>query len=119
MGAMGGPLAARLTRAGYRVLTQDNRSEASKQRAVEAKVNQVSFPQLVESCDMFISVLPPSEAVNLAKSVAGFDGKQRIFADLNAISPKTSQAIAKTVSNAHWIYAEGTLSLFRNPFLYG
>src|SRR5438270_13279 len=53
---------------------------------------------LVREADVFLSVLPPSEAPALAKRIAGAvrqAGAELLYADCNAISPGTVEKVAR------------------------
>lgn len=105
-GAMGSAVAARLTKAGCAVFTNlDGRSDATKQRARKAGMQDVPFPELAQRSDWVLSILPPSDAfafaekfVKAATSVRSAEGdasRGLVFADCNAVNPQTAKRIAQ------------------------
>jgi len=72
----------------------DGRSQETAGRASDAGLSDVgTLAALVEQADTIVSVCPPANAVELAKSVAdlGFDGR---YIDANAVSPGTARSVA-------------------------
>jgi 3-hydroxyisobutyrate dehydrogenase-like beta-hydroxyacid dehydrogenase len=66
-GAMGSAISARLVERGARVLTLlEGRSAATVNRAHAAGMEDVS-PETIATADLILSIVPPSEAVGLAK----------------------------------------------------
>ena len=96
-GAMGSGIAARLVESGHQIFTVlDGRSAASHKRAQQAGMQAIAREHVAQ-CDVFISILPPSEALPLAQAVAPLmqqASSKPIYLDANAISPRTMQAIA-------------------------
>ncbi len=71
-----------------------DRSGATTARAAEHGLRAAgSLAELVERCDVIVSVCPPAAAPDVAAEVAdaGFDG---IYVEANAIAPATTRAIA-------------------------
>lgn len=100
-GAMGSAVAHRLTSSGLTVYTLlAGRSPATRKRAEEAgMVDAGSMEALVEKVDWILSILPPSEAMNLAKAfrdayLSSSTQKRMVYADCNAVSPETVKSIA-------------------------
>jgi 3-hydroxyisobutyrate dehydrogenase-like beta-hydroxyacid dehydrogenase len=95
-GAMGAAIGARLTDSGARVISLlDGRSEASRKRAADAGIINATEAE-VAACDFVLSVVPPGEAVALARRLlpALTAAKRKpLYADCNAISPQTMQEI--------------------------
>jgi putative dehydrogenase len=87
------------------------RSEFTRLRATEAGFNDCrDLDELVGSVDLFISVLVPSEAVQLAKDVAAAikrTGAAPVYADLNAIAPNTVLEIERIVREAGAGFIDG------------
>jgi 3-hydroxyisobutyrate dehydrogenase-like beta-hydroxyacid dehydrogenase len=87
------------------------RSEFTRLRATEAGFNDSpDLDHLVSSVDLFISVLVPSEAVQLAKDVAAAmkrTGATPVYADLNAIAPNTVLEIERIVREAGADFVDG------------
>jgi len=70
-GKMGTGIATLLSKYSYSVVTNlDGRGEKTKARVERLGVKCLPLPQLVEEASLFLSVLPPAEAHNLAKTVA-------------------------------------------------
>jgi 3-hydroxyisobutyrate dehydrogenase-like beta-hydroxyacid dehydrogenase len=93
---MGAAVGAALRRCGREVLwASDGRSERTKLRADEAGFEDAgSVDELLQRSDIVLSICPPHAAVDVARSVAGFDG---LFVDANAIAPETMRTVAGTV----------------------
>ena len=92
-GMMGAGLAQRLRQRGADVaVTLAGRSPASAKRAAGLAVKD-SESALAQWADVVLSILPPGDALALAKRLAPvMAGK--IYADCNAISPATMHAVA-------------------------
>lgn len=105
-GAMGSTLGQSLVAGGHRVVwAGDGRSDASKQRAVNSKLEDVqSLNALVQNSDIIFSVCPPHSALDVANSVAekNFTG---IYVDCNAVSTETTQTTRQVLedSGAHFV----------------
>jgi 3-hydroxyisobutyrate dehydrogenase-like beta-hydroxyacid dehydrogenase len=68
-GAMGSAISARLVEHGARVLTSlDGRSPSTVDRARAAGLEDVS-PETIATADLILSIVPPGEAVALAKGL--------------------------------------------------
>lgn len=126
-GAMGSAIASVLHRAGqqhsFRLLSDlEGRSASTLQRAHEAGLQSVSLEEIAHRSDIILSVLPPSEAVSLARRVAEAASvkvasrsrgtapssssatsargiRKAIYCDMNAVSPKTASKIAEIVQD--------------------
>ncbi|WP_199287300.1 NAD(P)-dependent oxidoreductase [Rhizobium chutanense] len=96
-GAMGSAVAKRLIDHGATVLTNlDGRSERTIARAKAAGIVPVSRQELAK-VELILSIVPPAEAINVAELVAEISSGMPApapFIDLNAIAPKTMQALA-------------------------
>jgi len=92
-GTMGAGLAQRLRRHGADVaVTLDGRSAASAKRAAGLSLKD-SETALAQWADVVLSILPPGDALALARRLAPvMAGK--IYADCNAVSPATMHAVA-------------------------
>jgi 3-hydroxyisobutyrate dehydrogenase-like beta-hydroxyacid dehydrogenase len=90
-GAMGSAVAAALAPPVHWVPA--GRSAATARRAREAGLEAVEDPR---AADVILSICPPDRALELARSVQGFDG---IYVDANAISPATARRIAELQPN--------------------
>ncbi|HEX8002969.1 MAG TPA: DUF1932 domain-containing protein [Mycobacteriales bacterium] len=98
-GAMGGALGRGWAEAGHRVVaTLAGRSERTRALAhgVEALP---SLADVVAAADVVVSVVPPGEAVAVARDVrATAGGRTPLYADLNAVSPATLARVAEAVA---------------------
>lgn len=72
------------------------RSAETRARAGAAGLTDAGTPaRLVQRCDVVLSICPPDAAVEVAGTVAGFEG---VYVDANAIAPATAHRIAEIVS---------------------
>ncbi|MGO7075711.1 DUF1932 domain-containing protein [Rhizobium johnstonii] len=96
-GAMGSAVAKRLIDHGSMVLTYlEGRSEQTIARAKAAGMVPVGRQELTKA-ELILSIVPPSEAIKVAELVADISSGMQApppFIDLNAIAPKTMQALA-------------------------
>jgi 3-hydroxyisobutyrate dehydrogenase-like beta-hydroxyacid dehydrogenase len=87
------------------------RSDFTRLRATEAGfIDSPNLDHLVGNVDLFLSVLVPSEAVQLAKDVAASmkrTGATPVYADLNAIAPNTVLEIESIVRDAGAGFIDG------------
>jgi 3-hydroxyisobutyrate dehydrogenase-like beta-hydroxyacid dehydrogenase len=105
-GEMGAGIGATLVRAGYKVAwASSGRGAASTRRAGTAGLVDVgSVEAMAASCDLIISVCPPSAALDVARQVAGFAGT---YLDANAIAPASAREVATVVEQAGARYVDG------------
>ena len=100
-GNMGAAVAKRLTEHKVTVLTSlAGRSESSAKRAREAGMQPVDDRKLVEA-DYLMSIVPPGDALALAKRLAGTltaANKKPIYVECNAVSPQTMNQIAEVIA---------------------
>lgn len=101
-GDMGHSVAAVLRQGGARVVTcLDGRSERTRALAAEANMDDLpTMDDLVREADIFLSVLVPSRAGELAARVAASlraTGADLLYVDCNAIAPRTVRAIGETI----------------------
>ncbi|ANP91832.1 NAD(P)-dependent oxidoreductase [Rhizobium leguminosarum] len=96
-GAMGSAVAKRLIDHGATVLTDlEGRSEQTIARAKAAGMVPVGRQELTKA-ELILSIVPPAEAIKVAELVADISSGMPApppFIDLNAIAPKTMQALA-------------------------
>ncbi|MCV9947400.1 MULTISPECIES: NAD(P)-dependent oxidoreductase [unclassified Rhizobium] len=96
-GAMGSAVAKRLIDHGATVLTYlEGRSEQTIARAKAAGMVPVGRQELTKA-ELILSIVPPAEAIKVAELVADISSGTQApppFVDLNAIAPKTMQALA-------------------------
>ena len=87
------------------------RSEFTRLRAQEAGfIDAPDLDTLVQQIDLFISVLVPSEATQLARDVANTMKRTRAtpaYADLNAIAPQTVLQIEEIIRGAGANFIDG------------
>lgn len=109
-GAMGAGIARRLTQNGVAVVTSlAGRSQASANRAAAAGM-QPTDAQGVAGADIILSVLPPSEAMALAESLAPYLAKaarKPLYADCNAISPELARRIGEVIAATGCGFVDG------------
>jgi L-threonate 2-dehydrogenase len=100
-GNMGAAVAKRLTEHKVTVLTSlAGRSEPTSQRACQAGMRGVEDRALAEA-DYLLSIVPPGEAMALAKRLAGVltaANKKPIYVECNAVSPQTMNQIAEIIA---------------------
>jgi 3-hydroxyisobutyrate dehydrogenase-like beta-hydroxyacid dehydrogenase len=72
----------------------EGRSEATAARACDAGLRPLPLRELLEQCDVVVSVCPPHAALEVARACAGFAG---VYCDANAISPATMRGVAAAV----------------------
>jgi 3-hydroxyisobutyrate dehydrogenase-like beta-hydroxyacid dehydrogenase len=96
-GEMGAAVAAALRGRGHHVVwASARRSAETRERAQEAGLEDAgSVVELVGGSDVILSVCPPDAALEVAGSVAGFQG---VFVDANAIAPATARQVAAVVA---------------------
>jgi 3-hydroxyisobutyrate dehydrogenase-like beta-hydroxyacid dehydrogenase len=110
-GDMGSALGRSLISHDMKIVTSCNgRSLYSRNLAVKAGFEILeSLSDVIEECDVFLSVVPPASANNLAKNVAdAIRGVDRfpLYVDCNAISPASSKAIGDLISKVGSIYID-------------
>ncbi|KAI5121960.1 hypothetical protein M0805_002031 [Coniferiporia weirii] len=99
-GQMGAAVAARLVKSGCAVFTSlDGRSAATRTRAADAGMQDVPFSELSRRAEWVLSILPPSEAFNFARSFVSTTSNvttkdKLVFVDCNAVCPQTVKRIA-------------------------
>lgn len=111
-GAMGAALGARLTARGARVLTTlQGRSDRTCARALQAGMEDAS-PQALLQAPWFLSVVPPADALTLARQFAqwceGIEDKP-VYVDLNAINPDTAGRVQAIVEAAGARFVDGCI----------
>jgi 3-hydroxyisobutyrate dehydrogenase-like beta-hydroxyacid dehydrogenase len=99
-GDMGSAVAAAFVGQGYRVVTSlAGRSGLSRKLAAAANVENLgSLDEVLANADIFLSILPPSAAIEFARDAAvraTKQGRRLIYADCNAVSPETVTAIER------------------------
>ena len=103
-GSMGAAVGHRLTTAKLPVFTNlDNRSEATRTRAHEAGLQDVSYSYIAQHADWVLSILPPKDAYNFAETFRdthanSTKNRPLVFADCNAVNPETVKHISSLFS---------------------
>ena len=100
-GNMGAGVGRRLSENGVSVLTSlAGRSGESERRAREAGMRAVEDHALMDA-DFLLSIVPPGEALALAKRLAGVltaANKKPAYVECNAVSPHTMLKIAEVIA---------------------
>ncbi len=101
-GAMGSAVAARLVQHGVEVRTSlAGRSPASAERARQAGMRAVDDDAAIAACDIILSIIPPGEAVTLARRFApalAAAARKPVYVDCNAVNPATMARIADVLA---------------------
>jgi 3-hydroxyisobutyrate dehydrogenase-like beta-hydroxyacid dehydrogenase len=72
----------------------EGRSEATADRARAAGLRPAPLEELLETCEVILSICPPHAALDVARACAGYRG---IYCDANAVSPDTAREVAQAV----------------------
>jgi 3-hydroxyisobutyrate dehydrogenase-like beta-hydroxyacid dehydrogenase len=111
-GAMGSAISVRLKEHGARVLTLlDERNAATVDRARAAGMEDVS-PKTIAAADLILSIVPPGEAVALAKGLVTRLNEspcKPIYIDCNALSPGTKTEIARILAETGCHMIDGAI----------
>ena len=111
-GAMGSATSVRLVERGARVLTSlDGRSAATVGRARAAGLEDVPL-ETIATADLILSVVPPGEAVSLAKGLVtplSKSSHKPVYIDCNALSPKTKTEIARILAQTGCDIIDGAI----------
>lgn len=102
-GSMGSGVGKRLNERGATVRTLlSGRSAKSGERARAAGMQSAADEKaLLDGADVFLSILPPDQAENLARQLAPALtalAKKPVYVDCNAVSPQTVEKIAAAVA---------------------
>jgi 3-hydroxyisobutyrate dehydrogenase-like beta-hydroxyacid dehydrogenase len=112
-GHMGGAIGRALASGGVRVVAT---TAGRSQRTVRLADGLELLPTLddvVGAADLVLSVVPPAEAVRVARSVATAahrTGNRPLVADLNAIAPATLDQVAWTLMDSGLDLVDGSIS---------
>lgn len=114
LGEMGLGIATLLSTYYYPVITSlAGRSLATKARAAAIGVADVPFEDMISKANVFLSIVPPSDALALSEKVAAAIAKDRaeslVYLDLNALSPALSRRISEPILAAGQIYIDGSI----------
>jgi 3-hydroxyisobutyrate dehydrogenase-like beta-hydroxyacid dehydrogenase len=104
-GDMGHAVGRALIEHGHRAVTcLAGRSARSRGLAEKAGIEELpSLEAVAREADIFLSILPPSNAVDLARDMAAAmtkAGKAPVYVDCNAISPETAAEVGAIVEAA-------------------
>lgn len=109
-GAMGSAIAQRLHENGLQVLTSlTDRSPASVARARACNMHHRPDAELAHA-DIFLSIVPPAQAVPLAQHYASIfkeAGRSPVYVDCNAISPQSVARIAGIMHDSTAAFVDG------------
>ena len=111
-GGMGAGIGGRLVEHGHRVVTVlDGRSPASARRSAAAGMTPAAWEEVARA-DLFLSVVPPGEALALARRMAPLiaaSPRKPVYVDLNAIAPATVREVAEIVEAAGARFADAAI----------
>ena len=82
----------------------EGRSAATAARAEAAGLRPAPFEELVQRCDVLLSICPPHAALDVARAVAGFRG---VYCDANAVSPATAREVGALMESAGASFVDG------------
>ncbi len=104
-GDMGHSVGKVLRDNGLRVITCLNgRSDRSRELAAKAGIEDVpTLEDLVSQADIFLSILVPARAVDVARQIASAmesTGSDLLYIDCNAIAPRTVREVADIITSA-------------------
>ena len=107
-GNMGTTIGVAAATSGARMVwVSEGRSQATQERAREARLRDVkTLTNAVNESDVILSVCPPDAALDLARNVAQHRFKG-IYVDANAISRATAQQICEIVIQAGADFVDG------------
>lgn len=115
-GEMGTGIATLLKKYSYQVVTNlDGRSAKTKARVEALGVKCLPLTELVAEASLFLSVVPPAEAHELAETIARafqeskLPSRELTYLDLNAMSPDLSRRIGQTITSAGMSFLDGAL----------
>ncbi len=119
LGDMGAAVGRSLVQAGYDVLAVfEGRSEESRARGEAAGITAVpNLASLVET-DVVLSILPPGIALAVSEDFcrcAEASTSKPLYADLNAIAPRTTKEIAAKLEGAGIDFVDGAI-IGASPF---
>ncbi|MBV9054569.1 MAG: NAD(P)-dependent oxidoreductase, partial [Hyphomicrobiales bacterium] len=114
---MGAAVAGRLVEHGIEVRTTlEGRSDASRKRAREAGMIEVSLDEITDT-DILLSIVPPGKALTLAMALAprfAAGRKGLVYVDCNAVSPRTVKTIGAALKSVDFVDA-GIIGLPPRP----
>ncbi|ARP91066.1 hypothetical protein CAL14_12840 [Bordetella genomosp. 9] len=109
-GAMGSAIAQRLNEHGFQVYTSlTGRSAASVARARQCGMHHRPDPELAHA-DIFLSIVPPAEAIGLARRFAPLfqaQGRAPVYVDCNAINPVNAREVGRLIQESGAAFVDG------------
>lgn len=113
-GDMGQAIAIVLSQHGLHTLAAlDDRSDRTRQLAVEAKIEDVgSLKNLIIEVDLILSVLVPAAATEAAEQIAPIIravGKPLLYVDANAIAPDRVKRIGQIITEAGGQFVDASI----------
>jgi 3-hydroxyisobutyrate dehydrogenase-like beta-hydroxyacid dehydrogenase len=113
-GDMGHAVGRALIKEGFRVITAlIGRSERSCKLAKLGGLEDVgSLENLIKKSDLFLSIIPPHEALKFASlscNIMDKTGSETVYVDFNAIAPGTSKKIGEVFSKVGLTYIDGSI----------
>jgi 3-hydroxyisobutyrate dehydrogenase-like beta-hydroxyacid dehydrogenase len=111
-GAMGAGVGARLTAAGFTVLTSlDGRSTRSVARAEAAGMIGAADAELA-GAGLVLSIVPPADAEPLARRLLPYvaaRAQKPLYVDANALNPSSKRALAALLAGAGCDFVDGAI----------
>lgn len=96
------------------------RSALTRERALAAGFRDVpTLEVLLEEADLVLSIMPPADAVEMAREVAAAmeaTGHRPAYVDCNAISPDSSREAGKFITGAGGVYIDGGIIVGPPPW---
>ncbi|MDG2313054.1 MAG: DUF1932 domain-containing protein [Alphaproteobacteria bacterium] len=113
-GDMGHAVGRALIKEGFRVITAlIGRSERSCKLAKLGGLEDVgSLENLIKESDLFLSIMPPHEALRFASlscNIIDKTGSKTVYADFNAIAPGTSKEIGGVFNKSGLAFIDGSI----------
>lgn len=109
-GGLGAAIGRALAAAGHEVVCDvSGRSDQTRRRAIDAGLLLgASLPQMINSCDVILSFVPPAQALSIARQVANIrveagprtSSPRPLYVDGNSISPLTAQEVLEALAPA-------------------
>jgi 3-hydroxyisobutyrate dehydrogenase-like beta-hydroxyacid dehydrogenase len=113
-GDMGHAVGRALGEHGLSVIASLNgRSERTRELAAQGGIRDVrSLEEMVSEAGLVLSIVPPAEAVSVARQVAGAiraTGSYPPYADCNAVSPHTAEKMSGIVEGAGGLFIDASI----------
>ncbi|KIY62481.1 hypothetical protein CYLTODRAFT_494599 [Cylindrobasidium torrendii FP15055 ss-10] len=115
-GAMGAALAARMHQNGAGTILSplEGRSEETIQRAAACGIVSASYADIVKTATHILSVVPPGEALAVARTIASAYQQQNtrralIFVDCNAVNTESVREISAVFSGTNVRFVDGSI----------